>query len=70
MLFDFCSEIVDMSFSLKLQIHISYQYIVFNNPMEHYCFSQVYNQLYLMVPEKKLILMFLLFLVTAAILNS
>ena len=32
-------------------------------------FSQVYYQLHLMVPEKKLILMFLLFLVTAAILD-
>ena len=29
-----------------------------------------YNQLFLMVPESKLILMFLLFLVTAAFLDS
>ena len=29
-----------------------------------------YNQLYRMVPEKKLVLMFLLFLVTSAILDS
>ena len=33
-------------------------------------FQSSYNQLYLMVPEKKLILMFLLFLVMAAILDS
>ena len=32
--------------------------------------GQIYNQLYLMVPEKKLILMVLLFLETAAILDS
>ena len=31
---------------------------------------KIYNQLYLMVPEKKLILMVLLFLVMAAILDS
>ena len=31
---------------------------------------QIYNQLYLMVLEEKFILLFLLFLVTAAILNS
>ena len=30
----------------------------------------IYNQLYIMAPEKKLILMVLLFLVTAAILDS
>ena len=33
-------------------------------------FQSSYNQLYLMAPEKKLVLMFLLFLVTAAILDS